>query len=823
MEQTDESARLAALCLAAGDRDRAAVRAAQAMREGAGLDEAIDAAGGVGLAALPDQDGRYRCPELRCPRRAEDAGFCGVYLEPMVAAPWEVAVVMGLPGPGRDAAIERCLGDAPQPVVTVRDADRPLRPYGPYRPGIGPTVVAELEEDFELGYHAIDRLLAAGRRVLIVTKYWPPGLRSRFERRAIHLLRAGPILPLEIDTDLEVLTPEEGRYYDDSWTRPRAHPARETDIIEIPGGISGGGIGGGPAERAPQRVVNLTVVDGAGRTVRAGLPARLPYLVRVGIGRPRADSLLAPDSPAFPENLLPTPDAGWWLTAVLSRDGTPVADGTLFLPRTGEAFVCACAPGGPHTCADGDRSPELDLPALAPKTAGVQQLQLAIYLDAAAVQAFEIEAPVGGDAPPTAKAVFTLSRDLRELDRFGGRDVSIRLGDLPADRHYLVVNDAGGIRVGSAIADSQAGTSARGLRSVLFDRQLAEGKSGLISRYDDKLGKSPKDYLADLWAMAREGAKTYLAMFPDVGDRDKLAAALSTGDGPAVIQVALAEGSRAVVPWQLVYDLPIMDNAYVCPSVLEYGPGSTRPVPDRCPHADQHDQPQGTLCPFGFWGFAHVLEVPPSSSAASLAERTGADRPATVVVGLNEALRGADWDEQRAVLDRLGGASVITTTVADLRAKVLAGPDLLYFFCHGARVAGAGSAIGGLALDLGPGGTLTPEDVSFWASLPPRIRWAQRRPLVVLNGCYTGERLPETLTDFAAAFVQSTGAAGVLATEVTMEQRLAAYAMSAFVTAWASGLGVGAALRRVRWQLLALGNVMGLAYSPYCDADLRLP
>ena len=209
MEQTDESARLAALCLAAGDRDRAAVRAAQAMREGAGLDEAIDAAGGVDLAALPDQDGRYRCPELRCPRRAGDAGFCGVYLEPMVAAPWEVAVVMGLPGPGRDAAIERCLRDAPQPVVTVRDADRPLRPYGPYRPGIGPTVVAELEEDVELGYHAIDRLLAAGRPVLIVTKYWLPGLRSRFERRAIHLLRAGPILPLAIEEDLEVRVPEE--------------------------------------------------------------------------------------------------------------------------------------------------------------------------------------------------------------------------------------------------------------------------------------------------------------------------------------------------------------------------------------------------------------------------------------------------------------------------------------------------------------------------------------------------------------------------------------------------------------------------------------
>jgi hypothetical protein len=324
--------------------------------------------------------------------------------------------------------------------------------------------------------------------------------------------------------------------------------------------------------------------------------------------------------------------------------------------------------------------------------------------------------------------------------------------------------------------------------------------------------------------MARAGATAYLGLFPKVEDRDALAAALGSGDGPGVIQVALAEGSRAVLPWQLVYDLPILDGAAVCPSVDVFGPGSVAAgIPDRCPHAGTHDQPSGVLCPFGFWGLGHVLEVPPSSGALSLAESTGTDRPATVVVGLNATLRGTGWDAQRSALDRLGAASVVTTTVPELRQAVQPGADLLYLFCHGRRVAGAGSAVSGLALDFGPGGTLTPDDVSYWASLSPRVRWVRRRPLVVLNGCHTGERLPETLTDFAAAFVQSTGAAGVLATEVTMEQRLAAYAMSAFVAAWGEGVGVGAALRRMRWHLLSRGNVMGLAYSPYCDADLRLP
>jgi hypothetical protein len=572
-----------------------------------------------------------------------------------------------------------------------------------------------------------------------------------------------------------------------------------------------------------ERVVSVAVADGAGRAARGGVPPGLPFLVRVGVGRPRDDSILAAGSP-FPERLLPPPPDGWWLQAVLSRDGTPGASGALFLPRTGEGFACSCTPDGAHSCTPGDRSPWLDLAALAPRLAGTQKLQLALYLGAAAVQAFEIDVPVGGDVPPAARTVFTLSKDLAELNRFGGRAVSIRLGDLPADRHYLVVNDAAGVRVGSSIADAQAGTAARSLRAVLFDRQLAPAGGGWTSRYDERFGKPRDAYRADLWAMARAGASAYLALFPRVEDRDALAAGLAAGDGPGVIQVALAEGSRAVVPWQLVYDLPILDGAAVCPSVDAYGPGSAGgAVPDRCPHAAGHDRPLGVLCPFGFWGLGHVLEVPPSSGAVTLAEATGTARPATVVVGLHETLRGRDWDDQRTALDGLGAASVVTTTVPELRRAVQSGADLLYLFCHGRRVAGAGSAMGGLALDFGPGGTLTPDDVSYWASLSPRIRWVRRRPLVVLNGCHTGERLPETLNDFAVAFVQSTGAAGVLATEVTMEQRLAAHAMSAFVTAWGEGRGVGAALRHVRWQLLARGNVMGLAYSPYCDADLRLP
>jgi hypothetical protein len=787
------------------------------------------------FAEPPGGGGGLRCPQLRCDRRGSEGAYCEVFLEPMVATPWELAVVMGEPGAQREEAVARCLREARRPVVTVGDEERPLRAYGEYGVGGGGTIVAELAGEVERSFEVIGRLLAAGAAVLVVTVYRLPGVRARFSGRAVHTIGYGR--PLPVDADGYESQPVGGRPRGEPL--PQGEPPEEQPPRgELPGDERPGdrapwaepGTGGQyrdiPIGAPPVgRFVNVAVADGAGRQVSGAVPAGLPYLIQVGIGGRRAESILGGSSPAFPERFLSPADDGWWLQAVLSREGGPVAEGALFLPRTGDGFACGCTPGERHVCTEGDRAPWLDLAVLAPRAAGAEQLQLALYFGVAAVQAFEIDVAVGARGPaPSGRVVFTLSRDLAELDRFGGRAVSIRLGDLRAGRHYVVVNGAEGASVGSSIADAQAGEAARSLRAVLFDRQLTDASGRWESRYDADFGKSPGDFEADLRAMAQEGVRAYLAMFPNVGDRDALAAALAGGAGPAVVQVAQAEGSRAVVPWQLVYDLPILDGAPACRSVREFGPGSAAAVvPGRCPYADGHDPALGTLCPFGFWGLAHVLEVPPSGGELTLAERTGADRPPTVVVALNETLAGRDWDGQRAVLDRLGTASVVTTSVAALRGAVAAGADLLYVFCHGRRVTGAGSAAGGLALDFGPGGMLTPEDVSFWASLSPRIRWVRRRPLVVLNGCYTGERLPETLTDFASAFVQSTGAAGVLATEVTMEQRLAAYSMSAFVTAWGAGRGVGEALREVRWQLLAKGNVMGLAYSPYCDADLRLP
>src|SRR5207237_9110631 len=88
------------------------------------------------------------------------------------------------------------------------------------------------------------------------------------------------------------------------------------------------------------------------------------------------------------------------------------------------------------------------------------------------------------------------------------------------------------------------------------------------------------------------------------------------GEGPAMIQISRAGTAALAFPWALVYDIPLEgDRARHTPCRLlgdwrDRGPPVTRDAPERCPYAAEHGL--NTICPFGFWGFAHVIEQPPS-------------------------------------------------------------------------------------------------------------------------------------------------------------------------------------------------------------------
>ena len=97
------------------------------------------------------------------------------------------------------------------------------------------------------------------------------------------------------------------------------------------------------------------------------------------------------------------------------------------------------------------------------------------------------------------------------------------------------------------------------------------------------------------------------------------------------------------------------------------------------------------------------------------------------------------------------------------------------------------------------------------------------RPLVLLNGCHTAELTPQSPVHFVDTFAAAR-AGGVVGTEITLDQSMAGEAAEVFLREVATGdrVGVGEAMRRMRLHFLQKGNVLGLAYTAYCSADLRL-
>ena len=119
-------------------------------------------------------------------------------------------------------------------------------------------------------------------------------------------------------------------------------------------------------------------------------------------------------------------------------------------------------------------------------------------------------------------------------------------------------------------------------------------------------------------------------------------------------------------------------------------------------------------------------------------------------------------------------------------------------------------------------GRVTRQDIDNWIDTDwPDSHWSTRHPLVILNGCGSVQKGPDSLANLVDAFVSEAGASGVIGTETAIEQGLGGWAMELFLCALRNQ-PVGEALRSMRWQMFRGGNLIGLAYTPYCLAGLTL-
>jgi hypothetical protein len=560
------------------------------------------------------------------------------------------------------------------------------------------------------------------------------------------------------------------------------------------------------------------------------LDTRHEVLCNIGVPDPR--SLLPTEEAAFPRHLLPAGPLE--LRAVLHVEGSAKVEVESIKLEAGE---------------EAGQWARLALPTAS--VPGTIRAELAIYYEVVAVHVQVLLLPVGGPVTrggPSARLVYRLSRRFADLGRLSDRHASVIMTDQTSSSSVLV-NGLTFAPNAFAITHNASDTAVGVGRLRMYDAHFRVDDRGKeINNYETRdtkrvprHGKIDADFRKDLAALAHAGNDIFDALFKQnivAGTlADLLRVEADARDRVPTIQVVDLSVGHVPIPWALLYDLPFsgLGACEPCPSIADFGPAGEGlvQIPSRCPYEDRHRDADGRwrdaqLCPWGFWGLSAALEHPPYCDR-SLEEVIAEGHSApSFLMAVGPELDGTLREEHIAALDRqvpIDWARPPIGAIGDIRSQLADDSmDVVYFYCHcdySEDAPGVG-LIPYLRLDATE--PLTPSVISAWArsAVWPNPHWPDRHPLVVINGCRTTEWQSGSLVGFVDAFVSRAGAAGVIGTEITIDQGVASWAMELFLTALSQGASVGMALRQTRWAMFRRGNLMGFAYTPYCLANLSL-
>jgi hypothetical protein len=588
------------------------------------------------------------------------------------------------------------------------------------------------------------------------------------------------------------------------------------------------------AEADDSRYLNVAVLEpGAQGALPPSCPlsAARQYLLRLDIGELAQDSIVV-DPEAVPSSLLPRAEGGHWLEVGLASADFEVPDrlSHMFLPTTGSAWTCSCTPGGKHSCIPSKRERYLSIPITAPARGTSGQLRISLYFENNVVQSVLMSADIVEEGEPTRKGAmaavtdYTLSRRLTDLDRIEPRLASVVVNETADGSHLLVFKGAGGKTFPLTLTEGQLTSAMDDVRELLLEFHVEQVKKSRRNRLEPGNRKRPTELQSDLVRLARIGFRYWNSLFGQAGEQ-----LFEAGrDGSETIQIARVPSSLFVFPWAVIYDLPLgaeQEGHTLCPLIEEWD-GKSDLLPDTltgCPHAKAHESASNVICPFGFWGFRYAIEQPASTNNRPAACQIDLSPPLSIVIARSLALNeGETTRHLEEMARRLPGFG---QSLASSRAEVgqqLANPELevVYFYCHGKAVEKAVTM-----LEVGRSDLIPPEQIVAWQLSEWRKNedhWARTKPLVFLNGCHTTDLTPQSPVNFVDSFSQ-VGASGVIGTEITMDQKMASEAAEVLFgyLGNGTGLGVGEALRRTRLHFLAKGNVLALAYTAYCRADLH--
>lgn len=571
------------------------------------------------------------------------------------------------------------------------------------------------------------------------------------------------------------------------------------------------------AERRLARVVNTWFSAGDGTPIpnSESLVASTDYGVDVSVGSPEPQSNIAVpfriDEDALDEHYEP---GGTRVRVVFISDDVAVR---------GESELVLVVPRPPSS------SDLVRFLITTPGEAGRITARIALYagnnlLQSIALEAdVTIESAVKRQSANVGRVDWVLTGKIGETDRLDEKAFSVLTNERPDGTHLIAVE----------------GTTFRGhvtLGETQVTALLDKARKTLQWAAGDP-DSSPYNYAPDnngdthqLWAYltgsAELGWDMYNSLITQHDDRkfdSDLSDALAT---PTTLQFARTSSSRLSYPWALVYDHPHVhsEQNVLCGDFLSAMNAGEPLEKSQCfTTICRNKNDPNIVCPSGFWGFRHIIEQPLGSFNASDEDViTGQSEIPDVINtgGHVNAFVGysSDLDPDHTHVDEVLAIREIDGYFATARTDVVRGLqqsslELIYFFCHG------GSRSGKAWLGVGD---KPPEKIVAPDLLAYGIEWPGTRPLVFINGCETAAARPDDLATFNEN-LRYCKASGVIGTEIKVPVDLGReVGVDLIRKVVDERIAVGRAMREVRLGLLARCNPLGLAYTPYCLARLRM-
>lgn len=609
------------------------------------------------------------------------------------------------------------------------------------------------------------------------------------------------------------------------------------------------------AREALARMQTRTVNTGFAPSLEADSPLnpRTPlepgqtYCFWLDIGRPTLHSIET--TPATIPDYVPA--KARLVVAIFPFEGeieiTPGADvGELELQEDGTARVLRQPDPAIQAVSDRDiLDRSLLFPVRAPAKEGTFRLRCNIYYQQILIQSRLVRATVAGDGllrdgALQSRVDYALSHTLwaDHLEGLAPHRLSILMNSNGDGTHTLSFLGAEGeelFKNSAVIPATELKLPIENARKALWKASWGEEKpwkegGGQIYRYLDRLDANSdlKRLEEDLISLTRRGYLLYDAII------DKFTKSLSKSDelarlmlNPGMVQVAIRDSPTQILPAALFYDYPLdvqADGHKLCEAFVA-ALNSSMPLEKApcfnglCPHSkrDASGNPDGYVCPSGFWGFRHRLGFP-----TSLPE--GRDVPSEILMdGGPQLVVGVATN-----LDRLDGhmralreiRTDISWHYSEKRQDILDNlkskkSHLVYFYCHGGVTANNVPY-----LQVGDG---TGNDFIDGSNLRAYgVNWVGPQPLVFINGCHTTALDPESAINLVAKFVFA-GSAGVIGTETTIFEPLAcSFAEACLVDFLKDKSSIGDAIRTARLKLLKECNPLGLIYTPFVLPSLHV-